>query len=104
MPDKPIEDDIELRIGMDANTIKFFNDTGLIVSDVINYASHLEKQGTCPNGLSISRDIYNELSQGLKRMFNQEIQFKDRTAYTMSFDYLKALENKKKRQPGTGQQ
>ncbi len=104
MPDKPIEDNIELRIGMDANTIKFFNDTGRIVSEVINYASHLEKQGTCPNGLSISQDIYNELSQGLKRMFNQEIQFKDRTAYTMSFDYLKALEIKKKRQPGAGLQ
>ena len=89
MPDKPIEDNIEIRIGMDANTIKFFNDTGRIISDVINYASHLEKQGTCPNGLSISKDIYKELSHGLKKMFNLEKQFKNKTAYTMEFDILK---------------
>lgn len=92
MPGKPIEDNIEIRIGMDANTIKFYNDTGRIVSDVINYASHLEKQGTCPNGLSISGEIYNELSPGLKKMFNQEKQFKNRTAYALSFNHCKALE------------
>ncbi len=103
MPDKPIEDDIELRIGMDSGTLKYFNDVGRIISDVINYASHLEKQGTCPNGLSISKDVYNELSQGLKKIFNQEMQFKDRTAYTMSFNYIKALEIEKRRQPGAGQ-
>jgi len=95
MPDKPIEDNIEIRIGMDANTIKFFNDTGRIISDVINYASHLEKQGTCPNGLSISKDIYKELSHGLKKMFNQEKQFKHKIAYTMEFDISKPFKLKR---------
>jgi class 3 adenylate cyclase len=96
MPDKPIEDNIEIRIGMDSSNIKFYNDTGRIISDVINYASHLEKHGTCPNGLSISEDIFNELSHGLKKMFNQEKQFENKTAYTMTFNHSKALEIKKK--------
>jgi class 3 adenylate cyclase len=34
--------DISLRIAIDTGTIKFFSDTGKIVSEVINYAAHLE--------------------------------------------------------------
>jgi class 3 adenylate cyclase len=97
LPDMPIEDNIEIRIGMDTGTIKFSNDTGRIVSDVINYASHLEKQSTCPNGLSISENIYNELSPGMKKMFNQEKQFENKTAYTMAFDPSEAIKIKKRR-------
>jgi hypothetical protein len=50
-PDKGIADEICLRIGLDFGPVKFAADTGRIVSDVINYAAHLEKKGTKPRSL-----------------------------------------------------
>jgi hypothetical protein len=59
-PYKSIKDEICLRIGMDYGAVKFFEDTGGIVSDVINYEAALEKQATKPDALSISNDIYTK--------------------------------------------
>ena len=65
-PDKPIPTDINLRIGMDFGPLKYVDDTGRIVSEAINYAAHLEKQGTKPTALSISDAIYAVLPSCLK--------------------------------------
>ena len=90
-PAKPIKEDIVLRIGMDSGKVKFYKDTGRIVSDVINYAAHLEKQGTSPNGLSVSDAIYKELSPALKKIFATKHEFESRTAYSLVYDCANAL-------------
>ncbi len=81
-PEKGIKDDIHLRIGMDFGPVKFFNDTGRIVSDVINYAAHLEKKGTKPRTISVSDVIHARLSPEMKLVFSEEQKFEGRTAYS----------------------
>jgi class 3 adenylate cyclase len=81
-PYKPIKDEICLRIGMDYGTVKFFEDTGRIVSDVINYAAHLEKQATKPGALSISNDIYTRLPASMKTVFPEKQDFEGKTAWS----------------------
>jgi class 3 adenylate cyclase len=79
---KPIKDEICLRIGMDYGPVKFFEDTGRIVSDVINYAAHLEKQATEPGNLSISNDIYTRLPASMKAVFKNKQEFEGKTAWS----------------------
>ncbi|MBN2403206.1 MAG: adenylate/guanylate cyclase domain-containing protein [Spirochaetes bacterium] len=90
-PLKQIPDEISLRIGMDSGMIKFYNDTGKIVSEVINYASKLEKNATSPNGLSVSDNIYKHLSSAMKRMFTDNTKFNGKTAHSLKYEYSKAL-------------
>ncbi len=79
----PIEEHIDLRIGMDMGDVKFSNDTGRIVSDVINFAAHLEKSGTEVNGISISEKIYEKLSKALKDAFISTREFEGRETHGM---------------------
>jgi class 3 adenylate cyclase len=81
-PDKPIPTDICLRIGMDFGPVKFFDDTGRIVSEAINYAAHLEKQATKPTALSISDSIHGILPACLKAPFSDIGEFEGRQAYS----------------------
>jgi class 3 adenylate cyclase len=90
-PLKKIPDEINIRLGVDSGMIKFYNDTGNIVSDVINYASKLEKKATCTNGLSVSENVYNELPTAMKKMFQSKTEFSGKMAYSFNFDYCKAL-------------
>ncbi len=53
--------DISLRIAIDTGRVKFFSDTGKIVSEVINFAAHLEKNRTLPGMISVSGNIWNLL-------------------------------------------
>ena len=53
--------DISLRIAIDTGRVKFFSDTGKIVSEIINYAAHLEKKRTSPGMISVSGNIWNSL-------------------------------------------
>lgn len=86
-----ISEDISLRIGMDTGMIKFSDDTGMIVSGVINYASRVEKNATCTNGLSLSEDLYNNLPSEMKNVFTEGDRFEGRRVYSLSYDYCKAL-------------
>jgi class 3 adenylate cyclase len=61
--------DLALRIGADAGKVKFSIETGKIVSDVINYASHLEKKSTSPGMVTISRTVYDALPQRMASIF-----------------------------------
>ncbi|MGD0727354.1 MAG: adenylate/guanylate cyclase domain-containing protein [Spirochaetia bacterium] len=79
-PDKPIKEEICLRIALDFGPLKFFNDTGKIVSEVINYAAHLEKKGTRPSRLSISDEVHARLSPAMRKLFAEEMSFEGRTA------------------------
>ena len=88
---KPIKDDVVLRIGMDAGSVKFMTDTGRIVSEVVNYAAHLEKKGTEPWGLSVSDAVYGGLTPAIKRLFCAKQQFEGRAAWSLVFDRTAAL-------------
>ncbi len=88
---KEIQEDIQLRAGLDIGNVNFFNDTGRIVSDVINYASHLEKKHAKPNGVSVSIDLYNLLNPKLQKMFKYNEKFDDRTAYSFIYDFKKSI-------------
>jgi class 3 adenylate cyclase len=79
-PDKPIKEEICLRIALDFGPLKFFSDTGKIVSEVINYAAHLEKKGTRPSRLSISDEVHARLSPAMRKLFAEEMSFEGRTA------------------------
>ncbi len=81
-PDNPIRGDICLRIGMDFGTVKFYEDTGRIVSEVINYAAHLEKQSTQPMALSVSDSVYAGLPDSLRKPFKKKGEFEGRSAYS----------------------
>ncbi len=81
-PEKGIKDDIHLRIGMDFGKVKFFTDTGRIVSDVINYAAHLEKKGTKPQTISVSEVIHERLSPEMKLVFSEQKKFEGRPSYS----------------------
>jgi class 3 adenylate cyclase len=80
-PDKPIRDDICLRIGIDSGPVKFVEDTGRIVSEVINYAVHLEKNGTSPGALSVSAEIFDRLPKSLRSVFTVKREFEGRTVH-----------------------
>jgi len=85
-PENPIKKDIVLRIALDKGSIKFFSDTGRIVSKVINYAAHLEKLHTKSWGISVSDAIHKELSTQMKRVFAAKEKFEDRFAYSRIID------------------
>jgi len=79
-PDKPIRDDVRLRIGIDSGPVKYFEETGRIVSDVINFAAHLEKKGTCPGALSVSGEVYERLPKTMQSVFTAKCELDGRTA------------------------
>jgi len=74
--------DIALRIGLAGGRVKFKSDTGKIVSDVINHAAHLEKKGTRPGCVSVSRSIYHALPSRLGSLFHYGGVFEDQDFYT----------------------
>jgi class 3 adenylate cyclase len=53
-PENPVNQRVALRVGIDSGHVRFYSDTGRIVSDVINYAAHLEKAATEPGCISLS--------------------------------------------------
>lgn len=61
--------DIALRLGIDSGRVKFCIETGTIVSDVINYAAHLEKSSTLPGTVSISKTVYDTLPPRVASIF-----------------------------------
>ncbi len=74
--------DIALRLGIDAGKVKFNPDTGKIVSDVINFAAHLEKKSTRPGCVSISRTVYSSLPRRLAGLFHFGGIFEERDYFT----------------------
>jgi class 3 adenylate cyclase len=79
-PDKAIKDEIHLRMGLDLGPVKFSMDTGRIVSDVINYAAHLEKKGTKPRAMSVSETVHARLPTPMQCMFPKQMKFEGRLA------------------------
>lgn len=80
-PDKPISEDIQLRIGIDSGKFKFYGDTGQIVSDTVNYAAHLEKKGTEPGKIGVSDTVIKQLDSTVATVFVEAGEFEDRESY-----------------------
>ncbi len=53
-PENPLSEPLVLRTAIDTGKIRFYRETGKIVSEVINYAAHLEKEATEPGTISLS--------------------------------------------------
>ena len=58
-PENPVNHCVALRTAVDTGRVRFYSDTGRIVSDVINYVAHLEKAATEPGRISISERVMN---------------------------------------------
>ena len=71
-PEKPIPERVELRLALDSGRVTFYADTGRIVSEVINYAAHLEKGGTEPGMVSISERVERASDERLLSIFRQQ--------------------------------
>lgn len=70
-PSTPIDQRIELRLAVDCGLVTFLNDTGRIVSDVINYAAHLEKKATYPGHVAISERVCRECDERVLAVFEE---------------------------------
>ena len=77
----PLKEHFSLRIALDTGKIKFNPETGSIVSEVINYASHLEKQFTDPGGVSISGNLRAEVDSRIAEIFECAGDFEGQVAY-----------------------
>lgn len=77
----PLKEQFSLRIALDTGKVKFQADTGGIVSEVINYAAHLEKQFTQPGAVSISGSLHELLSPRIQDVFECTGEFEGREAY-----------------------
>ncbi len=65
----PLDDPIHLRLGINTGKLNYHNDTGQIISEVINLAAHLEKQKTEPGGVSITEGVYKGINTKLQSIF-----------------------------------
>jgi class 3 adenylate cyclase len=74
--------DIALRFGIDTGKVRFLADTGTIISDVINRASHLEKQACEPGSVSISRTVRDSLPTKMASIFRQDGVFEEQDLFT----------------------
>jgi class 3 adenylate cyclase len=77
-PENPISEPIAVRIGMDRGTVRYMNDTGHIISETINFASHMEKSATEPGHVSISDTIAERLPESLRDIFDPAGTFEGR--------------------------
>ena len=83
-PNRPVQEDISVRIGIDHGIIKFSADTGRIVSETINYAAHLEKVYTQGGTVSISAELYEKLPAKLAGFFEPKGEFEGKKVYVSS--------------------
>lgn len=81
-PENPIPQPISVRIGMDVGSLRFYNDTGRIILETLNYAAHLEKMGTEPGHVAISAMLCEALPDSIKQVFGSAGDFEGRTAHT----------------------
>jgi class 3 adenylate cyclase len=81
-PDLPIDRSIALRVGLDAGPVKFSTETGRIVSDVMNYAAHVEKGATEPGCVTISKRVADLCDEKLLRLFSDNGDFEGTPCFT----------------------
>lgn len=81
-PSNPISQRVELRLAIDTGPVTFYSDTGRIVSDVINYAAHLEKGATAPGCISVSGRTASACEERILSIFDDAGQFEGMSCMT----------------------
>jgi class 3 adenylate cyclase len=74
--------DVALRLGIDSGLVKFSIETGKIVSDVINFAAHLEKKSTGAGSISVSRTVYDALPERMASLFRFRGMFEEKDVFS----------------------
>lgn len=77
----PIEEPIALRFGLDTGKITFQANTGNIISEVINYACHLEKRISEPGKVAVSENIFKKLNGKATGCFKRHSTFEGTGCY-----------------------
>ena len=77
----PLDEMFTLRLGVNTGKVRFFIDTGSIVSDVINYAAHLEKQVAEPGKLTVSHSLKESVEPRIMTIFEKKGVFEDQEYY-----------------------
>ncbi|TVQ36489.1 MAG: adenylate/guanylate cyclase domain-containing protein [Spirochaetaceae bacterium] len=90
--DLPAGVELALRVGLDSGRLTFASDVGSIVSDVINYACHLEKSAVPAGSVGVSKVLHDRLPPRLAALFTHTVEFSDRTAVLIAgrIDTLRA--------------
>lgn len=81
------DEPIKLRIGIHAGWSAYKHQKGNILSDAINFVSHLEKNYTNANHISISKTIYDKLNPRLQKAFKEKGTFEDKLCYHLDMDF-----------------
>ena len=81
-------------LGVDSGKVRFYSDTGRIVSDVINYAAHLEKAATEAGRISLSERTREKTDAKILTIFDEAGAFEGFPYVTTAsrLDMLFALE------------
>jgi hypothetical protein len=79
-----LENDIDLRFGIDCGKTSYKKDKGNIISPNINYAAHLEKKCTAINSITISERVHKTLNNKQGIYFQPKGQFEDTSYYSYS--------------------
>lgn len=74
-PENPVNRRVALRTAVDSGKVRFYSDTGRIVSDVINYAAHLEKAATQAGTVSISEHVFRGTDPKILSIFEEGGEF-----------------------------
>lgn len=78
-----VKQQVRVRIAVHLGDARYFKQTGRIQSDDINFVAHLEKGATKPDSVSISSNVYRELTQEeLQNRFRDNGTFEGRSVYT----------------------
>lgn len=77
----PLSEKFTLRLGLHSGKLRFMSDTGSIVSDVINYAAHLEKKAAEEGKLAISSTIKEAVDPRIMTIFEPKGVFEDLDYY-----------------------
>ena len=77
---------IHLRIAAHQGPTTYKENKGAILSEAINYVAHLEKKGTGPDAVAISREIYDELNERYRKIFKYKGVFEEKDTYEISFN------------------
>ena len=77
----PMTEKFTLRLGLHSGKLRFMSDTGSIVSDVINYAAHLEKKAAEPGKIAVSSAIKDAVDGRIMTIFEPKGSFEDQDYY-----------------------
>lgn len=80
-PAFPLKEPIKLRIGIDSGKVPYSHSTGHIISEVINFAAHLEK-GVCqPGHVAVSSKVFSSMGKGFTPFFSSAGEFEGDESY-----------------------